>query len=67
MKFAQAVAAAGVRRDPEPDHRGKLSAEGQTNVELAMCERFTEWAFMLPDIVAAMNEGNEQTPADLNP
>ena len=32
-----------------------------------MCERFTEWAFMLPDIVAAMNEGNEQTPADLNP
>jgi hypothetical protein len=46
---------------------GKLSAEEQTNVELATGERFTEWASMLPDIVAAMNEMNEQTPADPTP
>ena len=43
---------------------GKLSAEEQTNVELATGERFTEWASMLPDVVTAMNETNEQTPAD---
>ena len=46
---------------------GKLTAEEQTNVELATGERFTEWASMLPDIVAAMNEMNEQTPADPTP
>ena len=46
---------------------GKMTAEEQTNVELATGERFTEWASMLPDIVAAMNEMNEQTPADPTP
>ena len=46
---------------------GRLTAEEQTNVELATGERFTEWASMLPDIVEAMNEANEQTPADPTP